>query len=115
MEKCLDNGKDVHDRYVAAKNEYEKIQDSFTKGMIVRSRAKWVEDWEKITKYFLQLEKQNFKTECIWSLKCDEKIFTLHLILWNYARNFMKICILKQNKCKHSIRLSFSKGRASNA
>ena len=55
------------------KNEYGKIQDTFTKGMIVRSRAKWVEDGEKSTKYFLQLEKQNFKTKCIRSLKCDEK------------------------------------------
>ena len=41
------------------KVESEKINESPNAGLILRSKARWVECGEKSTKYFLNLEKRN--------------------------------------------------------
>ena len=42
---------------------------------MIRSRAQWIEEGEKCTKYFIQLENKNYKTKCITTLsKNDHKI-----------------------------------------
>ena len=40
-------------------NELEIIREERIKGLIVRSKAKWIKEGEKCTKYFCSLEKQN--------------------------------------------------------
>ena len=50
---------EVLSRLVNAKRELEEIVEYRTKGSIVRSKAKWYNDGEKNTKYFLQLEKRH--------------------------------------------------------
>ena len=52
---------EVLSRLVNAKRELEEIIEYRTKGSIVRSKAKWYNDGEKNTKYFLQLEKRHYK------------------------------------------------------
>ena len=42
------------------KEEIDKIIEEETRGSIIRSRARWYEEGEKSTKYFLNLEKRNF-------------------------------------------------------
>jgi len=59
--KCLN---DVH-------NELEQINNEVTKGSIIRSRAIWSEEGEKNSKYFLGLEKRNYKNKCISKLIND--------------------------------------------
>ena len=77
MEKGLDEGDiELLERYNSLKREYERIQDNFTRGIVVRSRAKWIEDGEKNTKYFLQLEKQNSKLKSIKALDINDNIVT---------------------------------------
>ena len=58
------------DEYRYVKEELEKIEEIETKGAILRSRARWTEDGEKNTKYFLNLEKKN---------ACDKSISQLQL------------------------------------
>ena len=41
-------------------NELENLVQNQTKGAIVRNRARWAENREKNTKYFLNLEKRNY-------------------------------------------------------
>ena len=45
--------------YRQCKAEWEYYHTKKTKGIILRSKAKWVEEGEKNTKYFLNLEKRN--------------------------------------------------------
>ena len=53
---------DVHiqNEYDKLKQEYEDIQAEKSKGIILRSKAKYVEDGEKSTKFFLNLEKRSY-------------------------------------------------------
>ena len=73
LEMSLDNNIDVIDRYNAVKHELEKNEEEILRGVIVRSRAQWIEDGEKSTKYFFQLEKRNYKTKCIRTLMKDKE------------------------------------------
>ena len=43
----------------SAKEELELLYKEKVKGIIIRARARWHEDGEKSTKYFLNLEKRN--------------------------------------------------------
>ena len=43
-----------------ARNELVEIRENRMKGVFLRARARWVEDGEKATAYFLGLEKRNF-------------------------------------------------------
>ena len=56
---------EVLSRLINAKRELEEIIEYRTKGSIVRSKAKWYNDGEKNTKYFLQLEKRHYKRKNI--------------------------------------------------
>ena len=51
--------------YLKTKGEWEKIVKRITNGIILRSKAQWVEEGEKITKYFINLEKRNFDRKYI--------------------------------------------------
>ncbi len=51
--------------------ELNSILSIKTKGAMLRSRSKWVEEGEKNTSYFLKLEKRNQKLKCITKL-CTE-------------------------------------------
>ena len=42
------------------KDEEEDIRREYIKGLFIRSRAKWIEEGEKPTKYFLNMEKRNY-------------------------------------------------------
>ena len=51
-----DEAKTLHKR----KLELETLRNQKIKGIIFRSRAKWYEEGEKNTDYFLNLEKRNY-------------------------------------------------------
>ena len=48
-------------KYYELKNQWESLQRDKINGTILRSKAKFVEEGEKNTKYFLNLEKRNYK------------------------------------------------------
>ena len=54
--------------------ELEKIRDHKFMGNIIRSRAKWMDEWEKPTKYFLNLEKRHYKNKTIPKMIKEETI-----------------------------------------
>lgn len=53
------------EEYQNLKNELEEIYNNKTKGVMLRSHAIWCEKGEKSTKYFLSLEKRNYKNKRI--------------------------------------------------
>ena len=75
LEEKIDNNEDVHDMYNTVQRELEEIEEENLRGKIVRSRAQWIEEGEKCSKYFMRLENRNYKTKCITTLlKDDTKI-----------------------------------------
>ena len=57
LEKNLDE-EDNLSKYNNIKNELDAIYDSITEGIRIRSKCNWYEHSQKLTKYFLNLEKQ---------------------------------------------------------
>ena len=55
------------------KLKLEDIRENRIKGSMIRSRAQLNKDWEKPSKYFLNLEKRNYINKCIPSLTINGK------------------------------------------
>ena len=69
LEQNLDqNDENKYLEYLACKKELENIISCKTNGIIIRSRAKWIEEGEKNTKYFMNLEKRNSESKYIKKL-----------------------------------------------
>lgn len=58
------------------KDELEHILDRRTRGAIVRSHAEHCDGYEKQSKYFLSLEKRNYKSKCITKLQVNDNYIT---------------------------------------
>ena len=50
------------------KNEQEVMRKEYIKGVFVRTRANWIEEGEKPTKYFLSLEKRHYVNKTVAKL-----------------------------------------------
>ena len=68
LENALINDENKLKEYLVAKTECEKFQTEKLNGSIIRSKAIWVEEGEKNTKYFLNLEKRNYNIHHIKKL-----------------------------------------------
>ena len=77
LEHNVTSNKNEHLEYQQLKSECESIRMNKSNGIIIRSRAKWVEYGEKNLKYFLNLEKRNYNNKFIRKLiTADEKEIT---------------------------------------
>ena len=54
------------------KSELNEIYSTRGKEAMFRSKAKWVEQGEKPTKYFFNLEKRNYEKKIITQLKISD-------------------------------------------
>ena len=71
--------------------ELVKIREDGLKGSKIRSRAQWVENGEKPSKFFLQLEKSNYINKSIKELAVDENTtITDQTLIIDEIRNFYK-------------------------
>ena len=52
--------------------ELDEIHDKKTKGAQIRSKLRWIEEGEKNSKYFLNLEKHNQSSNIIKELKAED-------------------------------------------
>ena len=51
--------------------QYEEIRENRMRGHLIRSRSEIMADWEKPSKYFLNLEKRNYVNKTILELKTE--------------------------------------------
>ena len=58
------------------KSQLEDMEKERARGIILRSKAQWVEEGEKNTSYFLRLEKQNFCNKLITKIKTENEVIT---------------------------------------
>ena len=73
---------ELNEKLNEVKNKLEHIYDYKLNGIFIRSRARWIEEGEKNTRYFLSMEKRNRATNNISSLVINgNTISDRHLIL----------------------------------
>ena len=83
------------------KKELTEIYSIKGKEAMFRSRTKWIEDGEKPTKYFFNLEKQNYEKKIITQLKTtDGEIISdmtkINKEIENYYKNFLTSTISQE-------------------
>ena len=61
----------ILDKYEAAKGELKKIHETRGKEAMFRCKMKWIEQGEKPTKYFFNLEKNNYEKKLIREVKLE--------------------------------------------
>ena len=65
-------------KYESAKTELKKLYDLRENEAIFRSKTKWIEQGEKPTKYFFNLEKRNYARKTLSQVKLDNGEITSH-------------------------------------
>ena len=64
-----DDANEKQQEYARLKQELHLLYENKGKGSILRSKTRWTEQGEKPTKYFFNLEKQNYNRKVIKELK----------------------------------------------
>ena len=79
--------------YDNLKTELQRIYEAKGKGAILRSKVRWVEQGEKPTKYFFNLEKRNFNRKVITEMKQEDgkKVVEEHEILKEIESFYSKL------------------------
>ena len=77
MEIISTSLRDILEKFEAAKEELKQLHEVRGKEAMFRSKMKWVEQGEKPTKYFYNLEKTNYEKKLIREVKLEnEKIIS---------------------------------------
>ena len=74
LEECLCSNSDpkINEEYLNLKQRLEDFEFEKTKGTILRSKAKFAEEGEKNSRYFLNLEKRNYNNKHMKSIIGDK-------------------------------------------
>jgi hypothetical protein len=93
LSKLIDEqpSEEILKEYEATKLEIEYYNNEKANGVLLRSKCNMIEMGEKNTKYFLNLEKQNYKNKCITKLINDkEEIIEDEKQILEYEAKFYK-------------------------
>ena len=76
LDRKICNSTDLNDEilteFETLKNELHEIYSTKGKEAMFRSKVKWVEQGDKPTKYFFNLEKRNYEKKIITQLKISD-------------------------------------------
>ena len=78
----------IWDELQQTKCQLESLERERARGIMLRSRAQWVEEGEKNTSYFLRLEKHNYCNKLITKLNVDGKEITGPSEILKAGQNF---------------------------
>ena len=80
LQELIDSGNEEVEKLDSLRDKslkLENLREKSSKGAMIRSRANIIDNWEKPSKFFLNLEKRNFTNKNIPSLITDdEKVIT---------------------------------------
>ena len=92
MDQNNPNDTNIQEQIKQKKSHLEKIYDEKVNGLIIRSKARWIEGGEKNTKYFANLEKRNFESRVIHRLNINGNTITdQETILEEQKKNLREI------------------------
>ena len=87
--------------YINCKDQLKKIYDDITESAKVRSRCQWYENGEKLTKFFLNLEKAKAMQCTIKKLEINHKQIDnsaeINKLLERFFENYVKENLEKRN------------------
>jgi hypothetical protein len=88
------------------KKQLEEIRANKVEGIILRSKARWIDQGEKPTKYFLNLEKRNYVSKLIPKIITEDgiEIRDGKEILEEQKRFYQKLYTEKDNKSHQEVR-----------
>ena len=86
----MDLDQDVLAAHDAAKEELNEIYDLRGKEAIFRSKAKWIEEGEKPTRYLFNLEKRNYEKKTI--LETGKQPRICRLKFWHLIKASLFTC-----------------------
>lgn len=89
--------------------ELDKMYEDKARGAFIRSRRKWLEQGEKCTKYFFNLEKRNYEVSSLSKLKINDQICEDKKLISQYVANFYQKLYAVDNESGDNIDL-FIKG-----
>lgn len=70
--------------------ELDSVYDEKARGAFIRSRKKWLEEGERNTKYFYNLEKRNANFTSIFKLKINDQVSEDPIVISSSVANFYK-------------------------
>ena len=80
--------KETWQEFSQVKLQLDNLERERARGVIIRSKAQWVEEGEKNTSYFLRLEKHNYCNKLITKLKVGENLITDPIQILDEGQNF---------------------------
>ena len=89
----------VLEQYYSIKSELQLIERHKARGIIMRSKAQWVEEGERNTAYFLRLEKNNYCNKHITKLQTDTEIITDPGKILEEQKRYYKNLYTEPNEC----------------
>ena len=102
------------DVYDSAKVELEEIEENFSRGAMLRSKAEYIEKGEKPTKFFLNLEKSRSAANTINKLHVQSsnglaEIKSQNEVQAHIKHYYASIFSCNQSYLKMNVRLSLTK------
>ena len=87
---------DKLDILIKKQEEILEIRKNRLKGQCIRSKSKWIEEGEKPTKYFINLETQNYVSNQIPNIEKDDgSVIFYQMEILHETKCFMKIFLKK--------------------
>ena len=84
--------------------KFNKIYDFETKGLIIRSRVRWLEEGERSSKYFCNLENRSWQKKNIYSIRDDEgNIISDQPSILQNIHNFYSRLYSNQNSSQNEV------------
>ena len=105
LETNMSENHTVIQEYYDLKQQYENIQAEKERGAMIRSRAIFVENNEKCSKYFLGLEKRNYNVKHIKKLLTDNNKIILNPreILSEQQKFYQELYTAKPQQADHTL------------
>ena len=89
LEKEINQSNDNQMIIEIKKEELSKLRDKKMEGVLLRSRARWIADGEKVTKYFCNLENRHYISKTMLKVKGqDDQDITDNKKIINAVKDF---------------------------
>ena len=84
-------------QFSMVKEQIEQIENHKLQGIITRAKARWIEEGEKNTAYFLSLEKRNYQNKLITQIVTEQGMITEPSNILEEAASFYKNLYSEKN------------------
>ena len=101
------NNDETLDKLNQEKQKLNKINEEKIKGLLLRSKAEWIEGAEKNTKYFANLEKKRAEHKTITQLNINENIETDKHKILSYVKSYYESLYKRDENIEESMNSRF--------